>query len=396
MTLDPAPQNIIHPPERGGDIMAPRKIWVSWRESRHRWEVGFFWEGKTYQFYSWTYQGRRFSFTKENKYIADEFAAHIRSLMRPNVDGITIFEPAMVSGGKIKSLYRFPKYTKLWLEEYQQLADVGRKSQEYVSHLNRYAKLYWLPFFESIDIRQINKPLLKQFYLDLCKKGLSKKYIQNIMDSLKSMLKDAFSEHRLQLPEFPDYKEKKYERNIIKWISEEDQESVLWTVSAVHRPIVRIIGYHGLRLYEARTLCWSDLDLSNKIANIRTAKGGPPRSILLDPQVIQDIKSIPRCLNHQFVFHHNGKPYTKTTLWKIMRRALDEAGFPHITPNQFGRHSHASHILQRGGSTRLAQDILGHADIRTTERYTHTLVEDQAAVQRRKSIANKNIYEVAK
>jgi len=31
----------------------------------------------------------------------------------------------------------------------------------------------------------------------------------------------------------------------------------------------------------------------------------------------------------------------------------------------------------------MAQDILGHADIRTTERYTHTLVEDQAAVQRK-------------
>ena len=115
--------------------MSSKSVWTSWREARQRWEVGYTWEGKTYQYYSWLYQGSRFSFTKENKNIADEFAAHIRSLMRPNMDGITIFEPAMVSGGKVKSLYRFPKYTKLWLAEYQQLADVKRKSQEYVDHL---------------------------------------------------------------------------------------------------------------------------------------------------------------------------------------------------------------------------------------------------------------------
>lgn len=368
---------------RGGDLMAPRSVWVSWREARNRYEVGFFWEGRTYQFYSWSYQGRRFAFTKENKYIADEFAAHIRSLMRPNLDGIVIFEPAMVSGGKIKSLYRFPKYTRIWLEGYQQLADVNRKSQEYVDHLNRYARLYWLPYFKSIDIRQINKPLLKQFYLDLCGRNLSKKYVQNILDSLKSMLTEAFSEHRLQLPEFPDYKEKKHERKIIKWISESKQDDVLDCTPTLHRPIVRIIGYHGLRLYEARTLVQSDLELNSGVCHIRTAKGGPPRTILLDSEVIRDIRSIPRYLKHQFVFHHDGIPYTKTTLWKIMRKALDDAGFPHITPSQFGRHSHASHILQRGGSTRLAQDILGHSDIRTTERYTHTLVDDQEAVKRK-------------
>ena len=365
--------------------MASRSIWVSWRKGRQRWEVGFFWEGKTYQYFSWLWQGRRYSFTKDNKPFADEFAAHIRSLMRPNIDNIVTFEPSMISGGKIKSLYRFPKYTKIWLEGYQQLADVDRKSQEYVTHLNRYANLYWLPFFKSIDIRQINKPLLKQFYLQLCSKGLSKKYVQNILDSLKSMLKEAFSEHRLQLPDFPDYKEKKNERKGIKWLSESKQGDVLDCTPTQHRPIVRIIGYHGLRLYESRTLVRSDLELDSGICNIRTAKGGPPRTILLDPQVIQDIKSIPRCLNHQFVFHHNGKPYAKTTLWRIMRKALDDAGFPYITPSQYGRHSHATHILQRGGSTRLAQDILGHADIRTTERYTHIIVDDQIVVQRKSS-----------
>jgi len=391
------PSNVVSPQERGDFPMAPRSVWVSWREARQRWEVGYSWEGRTYQYYSWLYQGTRFSFTNQNKNIATEFAAHIRSLMRPNIDGITTFEPSMISGGKIKSLYRFPKYAEIWLDSYRQLAEVDRKNKEYVKHLERYARLHWHPFFKTIDVRQINEPLLMKFYLTLCKKQtkkgnpFSKKYVQNIMDALKAMLDKAFSAYRLPTPPFPDYKEKKHERHIIKWLSEDNQDRVLEGTPARHQPIVRIIGYHGLRLHEARTLLWSDLAVDN-IANVRTAKGGPPRSIMLDPQVIQDIRNIPRCLNHQFVFHHGGKPYAKTTLWKIMRKALDDAGFPDVTPSQYGRHSHASHILQRGGSTRLAQDILGHADIRTTERYTHTLVEDQEAVQRKGRKEDDNIF----
>jgi len=312
--------------------MSTRAVWVSWREARQRWEVGFTWEGQTYQFYSWKYQDRRFPFTSQNKYIADEFAAHIRSLMRPNLDGIVIFEPAMVSGGKIRSLYRFDKYVELWLDEYRELADVERRSKEYVDHLERYARLHWNPEFKSIDIRQVNKPLLRKFYLNLCKKGLSKKHVQNIMDGLRHLLKDAFSENRLQLPEFPDYKAKRSDRKIIKWLVEEDQNAVIEAVPEEHRPIVRIIGYHGLRMFEARTLLQSDLDLKRSVVNVRTAKGGVPRSILLDPDVIADIKAIPRCLHHRYVFHHNGKPYAKTTLWKVIRKALDDTGFPDVTP----------------------------------------------------------------
>jgi len=98
--------------------------------------------------------------------------------------------------------------------------------------------------------------------------------------------------------------------------------------------------------------------------------------------VLDAIMGIPRTLAHRYVFHHAGRPYAKTTLWKIIRKALDAAGFKDVTPKDASRHSAASQLLRRGASTRLAQTVLGHADIRTTERYTHVLVEDQAGVRR--------------
>lgn len=361
--------------------MSNTTVWVSWRERNQRWEVGFKWQGKVKQYYSWTYQGSKFSFTKQNKHIADEYASHIRSQMRPNMQGIVTFDPGQLTGQR-KSAYAFERYIATAFKDYDRQVQAGDRKKEYVDHLKRYHRLYWQPAFKGTDIREINPAMIKEFYFSLAEKGLSKKYRQNVMDPLKMFIGQVCEECRIQPPKFPDYKEKKNERKTPKWVSEDSQDIVLDNTPDIHKPITRVIAYHGLRLYEARTLLWSDMNMENGTVNVRTAKGGVHRTIKLDPQIISDIRSIPRCLKHQHVFHWNTKPYAKTTLWKIIRRALDASGFEHVTPSQFGRHSCATHLLQRGASTRLVQDVLGHADIRTTERYTHTDVSDQEAFQR--------------
>ena len=383
-------------PEKGGGFpMAKTAVWVSWREKRNRWEVGFRWEKQTKQYYSWTFQGTRWVFTKENKHIAEEYAAHIRSLMRPNMQGVVTFDPGQLTGQR-KSAYAFERYVTIVLKDYDRQVQAGDRKKDYVDHLKRYNRMYWEPAFKGTDIREINPAMLKEFYFSMAEKGLSKKYRQNIMDPLKMVIRQVCEEARIQPPKFPDYKEKKNERKIPKWVSEDAQDVILDNTPEIHKPIVRLIGYHGLRLYEARTMLWSDMDLEHGVANIRTAKGGVPRTLKLDPAVIADIKRVPRCLKHRYVYHWNTKPYAKTTLWKIIRTALNKSGYEHITPSQFGRHSHATHILKRGGSTRLVQDILGHSDIRTSERYAHTDVSDQEAVQRIASTSQAKIRVVNK
>ena len=80
-------------------------VWVTWREKRKRWEVGFWWEKHQYTFYSWVFQGQKFSFTKENWFVADEFASHIRAKMRPNEDGFCTFEPGQLKTGRLARLF---------------------------------------------------------------------------------------------------------------------------------------------------------------------------------------------------------------------------------------------------------------------------------------------------
>ena len=378
-------------------MLRPRSVWVTWKADRKRWEVGFWWEGRLWRFYSWAFQGNRFVFTKENKAIAEEFANHVRARMRPNEQGVCTFDPALLRSGRRRSLWLFRNYAELWLREYDQQVRTGDRSAEYVQHLRRYNRLFWTPRLGDLDMRDINEPALKDLYVWLCDQGLGKKYIQNILDPLRKLIVDFCGKNRLTAPSFPAYKSRRSERQV-RWLQEEDQDLVLSHVPEVHQPIVMLLFYHGLRMSEARLALRRDYRWLKdrhgqrvRVLDVRTLKGGPDRTILLDPDLVRLIDSIPPCLSHPYLFHHDGKPYTKTTLWKIIRRALDRAGFPHVRPTDAGRHSHASHILQRGGSTRLAQKILGHADIRTTELYTHCLVEDQAAVQRRAK-RTKDVY----
>ena len=117
-------------------------------------------------------------------------------------------------------------------------------------------------------------------------------------------------------------------------------------------------------------------DYKDGYLTVRTAKGGVDSVIRLEPEVVKAIMAMPPAIN-DYLFHFRGKPYTKTTLWKIERRALNAAGFKDVTPNQAGRHSFGSQRIKRGQPTRSLQYEMGHADIRTTEIYTHVRAEDQ-------------------
>jgi integrase/recombinase XerD len=66
-----------------------------------------------------------------------------------------------------------------------------------------------------------------------------------------------------------------------------------------------------------------------------------------------------------------GRPLTRARIWQIIRQLAIEAGLPdHLHPHSL-RHSFASHLLSAGAPLRTIQEMLGHADISTTQIYTH-------------------------
>jgi integrase/recombinase XerD len=145
------------------------------------------------------------------------------------------------------------------------------------------------------------------------------------------------------------------------------------------RALVELLYGAGLRVSEAVGLERNGVDLDERVVRV-LGKGGKERVVPVGRQAVEALRrylsrgrgQLDRRHRRELFLNARGGALTRSGVFLILRRLAETAGLepgrvhPHLL-----RHSFATHLLEGGADLRSVQEMLGHADLSTTELYTH-------------------------
>ncbi len=139
-----------------------------------------------------------------------------------------------------------------------------------------------------------------------------------------------------------------------------------------HRFLLAITYGAGLRISETVYLRVGDFDLENFSIHIKRGKGNKDRITIFPEKLKNDIIDLSRLKSTDdfLVESERGGNLTTRSLQKIFEKALKKSGIQKPATFHSLRHSFATHLLENGVDIRYVQELLGHQNIRTTQRYT--------------------------
>ncbi|HET8941272.1 MAG TPA: tyrosine recombinase XerC [Rudaea sp.] len=140
------------------------------------------------------------------------------------------------------------------------------------------------------------------------------------------------------------------------------------------RALFELLYSSGLRVSELTGVRWRDLDLDEGLIRV-TGKGSKTRIVPVGRKAIDALVTLREqdspATDDPLVHGRLGKPLTPNGVRaRLKRRARDQGVWKRVYPHLL-RHSCASHVLESSGDLRAVQELLGHADIGTTQIYTH-------------------------
>lgn len=143
--------------------------------------------------------------------------------------------------------------------------------------------------------------------------------------------------------------------------------------------ILELLYGGGLRVSELCALNHGHIDLSQGVARVR-GKGRKERLCPLGPVAVQCLKTfvqrfgLEAALDAPVICDRRGKRMEPRPIQKLLKTHLAAAGLPlDVTPHKL-RHSFATHMLDEGADLRAVQELLGHANLSTTQIYTHVSI----------------------
>lgn len=268
------------------------------------------------------------------------------------------------------------------------IVERGLSNNTIVSY-ERDLKSYQKHLMESQQIKTFNDVTrlhIIQFLKSLKEAGKSSKTIARHTASIRSLHQFLLREKQADQDPSVLIESPQLERSLPKILSLQEVEMLLDTPKLTtpfgfrDKAMLELLYATGIRVSEMINLNLTDVHLT--MGFIRCyGKGNKERIVPIGRTATEVItnyieKGRPKLLNAKqptealFVNHH-GKRITRQGFWKNLKKIALEANVnKELTPHTL-RHSFATHLLENGADLRAVQEMLGHADISTTQIYTH-------------------------
>lgn len=228
---------------------------------------------------------------------------------------------------------------------------------------------------------KIQKRHLNDYMSLLSRRGLKPATIARKLSSIRQFLHYLISKGELAEKSLVNFRAPKIAQYHPSYLSVEEMSRIIESVDLKSRnglrdrAILELLYGCGLRISELIHLRWTDIEMEAGFLRVRgkgnkqrlTPLGEPARQALAK---LDEARSSTR-VDSPLVFpNRQGKPFSRVNLWKLIKASVLRAGIAKsVSPHTF-RHSFATHMLAGGADLRVVQEILGHADISTTQVYT--------------------------
>ncbi|MGF7161249.1 integrase [Rhodoligotrophos appendicifer] len=236
---------------------------------------------------------------------------------------------------------------------------------------------------------------------------------RTIVEPLRQIFRKAIRTWKVSIPFEPDWQDHtlREPKERVRELSDDEEDIIEAALREDYRPIWRFSLITGLRMMEAVTLTWAQVDWSGGTLSI-TGKGGKEAVIPMDSDA-RAILSLLRGHHPTRVFTYSVQrfrdgrkrderlPITKNGLKTAWRRARDKAVKEQPSLATFrwhdNRHTAATRMLRHGGGNiKTVQSLLRHSDVSTTAKYAHAQLDDvrtamEAVAKSRKESRNSPI-----
>lgn len=274
------------------------------------------------------------------------------------------------------------------IEKFLRYLEIEKNASEHTTLNYRLDLEEFRAFLKDIEVEKVDYLFVRKYLAHLREKNLMVRTVSRKLSSLRSFFRFLVKDGYLKINPTDAIVSPKQEKTLPKFLTEEQ------TVQLIEAPdvstlkglrdhaIFETLYSTGMRISELLRMKENDIDFISGTLKV-FGKGKKERLLPIGDRAMRAIRNYleKRNVSTNVIFlNKNKKPLGARGVRKVMDDYIRKISLKiHISPHTL-RHSFATHLLNRGADLRCVQELLGHANLSTTQIYTHLTTDKLKSV----------------